>query len=101
VVINVGRGRLVVLDDLVAELRRGRIRGAGLDVFPTEPLPTGHPLWSLPNVLLTPHVSAVTHAFWEREGDLILHNLRCLVEEADPWSPETRWRNVVDKEAGY
>jgi phosphoglycerate dehydrogenase-like enzyme len=101
VVINVGRGRLVVLEDLVAELRHGRLRGAGLDVFPREPLTEEHPLWTLPNVLLTPHVSAVTHAFWEREGDLILHNLRCFLENADPWSPETRWRNVVDKEAGY
>lgn len=100
-VVNVGRGKLVVMDDLVAELRRGRLRGAGLDVFPEEPLPAGHPLWELPNVLLTPHVSAVSHAFWDRETELILHNLRCLAEGADPWAEGTRWRNVVDKEAGY
>jgi len=100
-VINVGRGGLVVLDDLVAALRGGRLRGAALDVFPEEPLPEDHPLWKLPNVLLTPHVSAVTDAFWERETDLILHNLRCYLDGEDPGAPYTPWRNVVDKEAGY
>ena len=100
-VVNVGRGKLVVMDDLVAELRRGRLRGAGLDVFPKEPLPEGHPLWALPNVLVTPHVSAVTHAFWERQTGLILHNLRCFLDGADPRAADTPWRNVVDKEAGY
>jgi phosphoglycerate dehydrogenase-like enzyme len=100
-VVNVGRGKLVVMDDLVAELRRGRLRGAGLDVFPKEPLAEGHPLWALPNVLLTPHVSAVSHAFWERETELILHNMGCWLEGEDPRAPDTRWRNVVDKEAGY
>lgn len=100
-VVNVGRGRLVEMDDLVAALREGRIRGAGLDVFPKEPLPAGHPLWELPNVLLTPHVSAVTHRFWERETELILHDLACFLDGADPRAPDTTWRNVVDKDAGY
>jgi phosphoglycerate dehydrogenase-like enzyme len=45
-----------VTDDLVAALRDGSIGGAGLDVTEPEPLPTGHPLWSMPNVLVTPHV---------------------------------------------
>ena len=53
--INVGRGRQVVTDDLVAALRDGVIGGAGLDVTEPEPLPTGHPLWSLPNCVVTPH----------------------------------------------
>ncbi len=100
-VVNVGRGKLVVMDDLVAALRAGRIRGAGLDVFPKEPLPEDHPLWGLPNVLLTPHVSAVTHRFWERETALILHDLACFLDGADAGAPDTRWRNVVDKDAGY
>jgi phosphoglycerate dehydrogenase-like enzyme len=54
--VNVARGRHVVTDDLVAALRDGSIGGAGLDVTEPEPLPTGHPLWSMPNVLVTPHV---------------------------------------------
>lgn len=55
--VNVGRGGLVVTDDLVAALRAGRIGGAALDVTDPEPLPDGHPLWSLPNVLITPHTA--------------------------------------------
>lgn len=52
--INVGRGELVVTDDLVAALRNGSIAGAALDVVDPEPLPVGHALWDLPNVQLTP-----------------------------------------------
>jgi len=54
--VNVARGRHVVTDDLVAALREGAIGGAGLDVTDPEPLPDGHPLWTMPNVLVTPHV---------------------------------------------
>jgi phosphoglycerate dehydrogenase-like enzyme len=54
--VNVARGRHVVTDDLVDALRSDRIGGAGLDVTDPEPLPDGHPLWSLPNCLITPHV---------------------------------------------
>jgi phosphoglycerate dehydrogenase-like enzyme len=96
-VINVARGRLVVEGDLIAELQRGRIRGAGLDVFCSEPLAEGHPFWSLPNVLVTPHVSAVTRGFWTRETDLILRNLRRYVAG----DPIGAWENVVDMAAGY
>lgn len=53
--VNVGRGALVVTDDLVDALRRERIAGAALDVTDPEPLPDGHPLWSLPNCLVAPH----------------------------------------------
>jgi phosphoglycerate dehydrogenase-like enzyme len=54
--VNVARGRHVVTDDLVDELRAGSLGGAGLDVTDPEPLPDGHPLWRFPNVLITPHV---------------------------------------------
>ena len=55
-VVNVARGEHVVTDDLVAALRAGTIAGAGLDVTDPEPLPDGHPLWDLPNCIITPHV---------------------------------------------
>ncbi|MGA1505699.1 MAG: NAD(P)-dependent oxidoreductase [Ilumatobacteraceae bacterium] len=54
--VNVGRGRLIVTDDLVAALRDQRIGGAALDVTDPEPLPAGHPLWTFDNCLVTPHI---------------------------------------------
>ena len=59
VVINVGRGTLIDTDALYDCLRSGRLYGAGLDVTAPEPLPADHPLWKLPNVILTPHVAGV------------------------------------------
>ena len=97
VLVNVARGRLVDEDALVRALEEGRLRGAGLDVFAQEPLPAEHRLWTLPNVLVTPHVSAVTNGFWRREADLILRNLQRFVRGAPP----DEWENVVDKRAGY
>ena len=55
--VNVGRGAHVVTDDLVDALRSGAIGGAALDVTDPEPLPDGHPLWSLPNCIITPHTA--------------------------------------------
>ena len=55
--VNVARGRHVVTSDLVAALRAGAIGGAALDVTEPEPLPDGHPLWSLPNCMITPHTA--------------------------------------------
>ena len=65
-----------------------------MDVFAREPLVEGHPLWELPNVLLTPHVSAVTREFWRRQADLILENFGRLLD-GEPL------RNEVDKVKGY
>src|SRR5262249_48035520 len=58
--INVGRGVIVDLADLTAALQAGEIAGAGLDVFEIEPLPVGHPLWSMDNVIITPHTAAAS-----------------------------------------
>jgi phosphoglycerate dehydrogenase-like enzyme len=78
----------------VRALREGWIGGACLDVFGTEPLPAEHPFWRHPRVLVSPHVSAVTTGFWERETALIVDNIKRYLEGA----PLT---NVVDLEAGY
>jgi phosphoglycerate dehydrogenase-like enzyme len=92
--LNISRGRLVDEAALVSALTGGRLRGAGLDVFWEEPLPEGHPLWTLPNVLILPHVSAVSRHFWRREADLILENLRRYLNGEG-------LLNLVDKEAGF
>ena len=97
VLINVARGRLVDEAALVAAVQEGRLRGAGLDVFWKEPLPADHPLWRASQVLVTPHVSAVTRGFWRRETDLIVGNLARYLRGA----PLEEWENVVDKRAGY
>jgi phosphoglycerate dehydrogenase-like enzyme len=72
--VNVGRGPLVMTDDLVAALQAGTVRAA-LDVTDPEPLPREHPLWSAPNVLITPHVGGATPAMWPRAYRLVRRQL--------------------------
>jgi phosphoglycerate dehydrogenase-like enzyme len=74
--INIGRGAIVVLDDLVDALRSGVIAGAALDVYETEPLPPGHALWKLPNVILTPHVAGYSPRIAERHLAVVVENVR-------------------------
>ena len=88
--INVGRGGTVILDDLVAALCDGEIAGAGMDVFQTEPLPSDHPLWTAPGVLITPHVAGHGPYLDDRRTELFIDN--CIgFNEGRPL------RNVVDK----
>jgi phosphoglycerate dehydrogenase-like enzyme len=94
IVINVSRGTLLDETSLLDLLDAARLRGAALDVFATEPLPAGHPLWRHPRVLVSPHVAAVTTRFWERETGLIVENVRRYLAGAP-------LANVVDLEAGY
>lgn len=94
VLVNVARGRVVDEEALAAALAGGRLRGAALDVFAREPLPPDSPLWGLPNVLLTPHVSGTSHRFWRRETELIVENFRRYLAGRP-------LLNLVDKEAGY
>jgi phosphoglycerate dehydrogenase-like enzyme len=91
--INIGRGMTTRLDDLVAALRAGEIAGAALDVFEQEPLPAGHPLWTLPNVLITPHTAGHGPYLDERRFEILLDNSRRFLA-GQPL------RNVVDK-AGW
>jgi len=92
--LSVGRGRSTVTADLISVLRDGKIAGAGLDVVDPEPLPADSPLWHLPNVIITPHVSADTAVSEEQRDALLRENLKRYVA-GDPML------SVVDIERGY
>jgi phosphoglycerate dehydrogenase-like enzyme len=83
VVVNVGRGGLVDTDALLKELTSGRLRAA-LDVTDPEPLPAGHPLWSAPGLLLTPHVAGSTEGAWQRAWAVALRQLEAFASGAKP-----------------
>ncbi|MGH2467388.1 MAG: D-2-hydroxyacid dehydrogenase [Candidatus Limnocylindrales bacterium] len=94
VLVNIGRGALVEEGALLEALRSGRLGGAALDVFAEEPLPAGHPLWSEPGVLVSPHMA----------GDFAGFEVALLArfrEELEAWLAGRPLRNVVDKQAGY
>lgn len=81
--VNVGRGSLIDADALVAALRSGRIRAA-LDVFEDEPLPAGHPLWSAPGLVLTPHVGGASEAMHPRIVRLIRRQIERMLRGEPP-----------------
>jgi phosphoglycerate dehydrogenase-like enzyme len=91
---NVGRGATVDEEALVSALERGHLGGAALDVFVTEPLPPDHPLWVMPNVIVSPHVSGDVEGFEQQTVDLFLDNLGRFVR-GEPL------RNLVDVGAGF
>ena len=76
VLVNVGRGALVDEEALVEALRSGHLGGAALDVFREEPLPKGSPLWTMPNVLVSPHSASTSDRENARLTDLFCRNLR-------------------------
>jgi phosphoglycerate dehydrogenase-like enzyme len=88
--INIGRGKTTRLHDLLQALQSATIAGAALDVFEEEPLPSDHPLWSTPNVLITPHTAGYGPYLDERRAEIIVDNARRFVRN-EPL------RNVVDK----
>ena len=88
--INIGRGAIVNLADLVAALEAGEIAGAALDVFEVEPLPADHPLWRMPNVILTPHVAGQAPQVAQRHLAILLTNLAHF-QHGEPLD------NIVDK----
>lgn len=92
--INVARGSLVDEAALLDTLRRRAIAGAALDVTQCEPLPPDSPLWTLDNLFLTPHISAVSEHLWDRQTELLLDNL-------DRWFSGRELRNQVNKQRGY
>ena len=93
-VINLARGNLLDEQALLMHLESGRVAGAVLDVYAKEPLPADHPFWRHPRVLVSPHVSAVSDRFWERETELLVDNIRRYRRGA-------KLRNLVDLQAGY
>ena len=76
IIVNVTRGEIIDGDALAVALNDGAIGGAGLDVVPTEPLPAGHPLWSAPNVVMTPHTAGASQLRAGRNLDRFCDNLR-------------------------
>ncbi len=94
VIINVGRGPVIVESALIAALSEKRIRGAALDVFDEEPLPGGHPFYHLDNVLLSPHSTDHTVAWPELA-------MQAFVDNFERFRNGQPLQNVVDKKAGY
>lgn len=92
--INIARGGVVKQDDLVTALEQGLIKGAGLDVFEQEPLSEASPLWDMPNVIITPHLAALSPNYLDRAIKLFADNLSRFVQNKE-------MLNVIDKEKGY
>ncbi|MEV7400966.1 D-2-hydroxyacid dehydrogenase [Streptomyces sp. NPDC091267] len=92
--INVGRGPMVVEDDLVEALRKRWIAGAALDVFRQEPLDPASPLWEVPGLIVSPHMSGDTAGWRDRLGEQF-------VAMYELWSAGQPLPNVVDKRLGY
>jgi phosphoglycerate dehydrogenase-like enzyme len=94
VLINVARGDVVDEVALVEALQQERLHGAALDVFSEEPLPADSALWTLPNVITSPHIAGLTPQYYERAADLFAENLRRFIAgEA--------LLNQVDRSKGY
>lgn len=91
---NTGRGGTIDTKALVEALRRGTLAGAGIDTPDPEPLPPDHPLWAMPNVIITPHNAGGDPSYWAKSGKDFLENLRRYLA-GEPL------RNVVDRDRGY
>ena len=91
---NIGRGGVILTQDLVDALEAGRLAGAGLDVTDPEPLPESSPLWGMENVLITAHTSGGTPHYWDRALELFEDNI-------DRFISGRPLRNVVNLSEGY
>ena len=92
--INVSRGAVVQEEPLLECLKAGRIAGAGLDVFVEEPLPAANPFWDLPNVIITPHLAAISPVYLDRAIKLFADNLSRYIADKPLLTP-------IDKARGY
>lgn len=91
---NIGRGEVIITDDLIDALEEGIIRGAALDVTDPEPLPDGHRLWSTKNLFISPHVSGNSSTYARRVFEVLKYNLVRMSEGKE-------LTNKVDKSKGY
>jgi len=91
---NIARGAIVRETDLVEALRRGLIKGAGLDVFAAEPLPEDSPLWEMENVIISPHIGALSPYYLDRAVKLFVDNLTRYTQNREMF-------NIIDKAKGY
>src|SRR5262249_18713581 len=94
VLVNIARGDIIDEAALIEALRAEKIRGAALDVFAEEPLPNESPLWGLPNVIISPHISGTSHLYYERAASLFTENLRRFIS-GEPLL------NQVERNRGY
>jgi phosphoglycerate dehydrogenase-like enzyme len=94
VVINVGRGPVIDEKALVRALSERRIKGAALDVFDQEPLPPGHPFYTLENVLLSPHCA-------DHTPDWLDNAMEFFIQQFERYRKGEALLNVVDKKLGY
>jgi phosphoglycerate dehydrogenase-like enzyme len=96
VIVNVARGGHIDTAALVDALQRGAIAGAALDVTDPEPLPPGHPLWSAPNILITPHTANTPEMAVPVLSARITHNIRALVDD-----DSDSFHGLIDVDVGY
>ena len=103
--VNISRGPIIDTEALIEALKRyeqdggkgperGGLRGAALDVTDPEPLPDGHPLWTAPNIIITPHISSLNDAYMERV-------LMVLDQNLERFEKGEKFINLVDREKGY
>lgn len=94
IVVNVGRARIIDTEALIAALTSGHLGGASLDVFLQEPLPPDHPLWTTPNVILTPHTSGFRQGHWDEVVQLFGDNI-------ERWLRGEPLKYRIEPELGY
>lgn len=96
ILINIARGAIVQQNALIRALQNSEIRGAGLDVTEPEPLQKDSPLWDMPNVIISPHVSGLNSQYGIRAAEIFLKNLHTYLADN-----KSDMINVVDRELGY
>lgn len=92
--INLARGDVIDEHELILALQKGKLAGAALDVFEQEPLPSSSPLWSMENVVLTPHIAGSSTHYTERVSSIFYHNVRAILDGGE-------MMNVVNLIEGY
>jgi phosphoglycerate dehydrogenase-like enzyme len=92
--VDISRGGVINLSALIKALKEKKIAGAALDVFPEEPLPEDHPLWKIPNVIITPHIAGYSALYNERAVKLFSKNLELYLTNRPLY-------NVMDVQKGY